>query len=213
MNISRCYNYCMYPARHMKLQIIEPKDSERLGIPYEDGVGSRGEFRYTDSRQRPDLIREIPEIAKHKSLIEFVQTLNSSWSLFRTLRSEAFCECNILNELNENEFQAHWQFTFAFEILDFNVGGHDVFQELLIQCAQTLWFENKVLISSQKIPTYYRDHKLYAFCQDVTLYGIGDTAAVALAGFNEGLCFLKLLFESESIKHSSELKGGKVTVS
>lgn len=192
---------------------IEPIDtSSGLGVPYRSAMASGGMIEYFDTKRNPACIPKIREIQNKKFLIAFLQTLNAPTSLFRSVRCERYCECE--SDLDGFTRKAHWNFTFAFEIVAFNHGGHPEFQNVFEQYLATLPASARVHYELEIIQTSYNDHQINeSFSQDLTIFGYGQSEREAKDAFLRGLKDVENLFARESTKWSNQLNLGLPTIS
>lgn len=192
---------------------IEPIDTTRgLGVPYRPEMASGGIMEYFDTKRNPACIPNIREIRNIKFLIAFLQKLNASTSLFRSLRCEPYCECEC--ETDGFKRKAHWNFTFAFEIVEFNHVGHPEFQNIFEQYLTTLPASERVHYELEIIQTSYNDHQINrSFSQDLTITGFGQTEREAKESFLRGLKDVENLFARESTNWRSQLDLGLPTIS
>lgn len=196
----------------ISLYIKPINTSSGLGVPYNAGMASRGMMQYFDTKRNPVCIPKIREIRNKKFLISFLQKLNAPNSLFRSVRCEPYCECD--SNLDGYTKKAHWDFTFAFEIVQFNESGHTVFQELFKEFVTTLMTSERVHYELEIIQTSYNDHNVVrSYSQDLRIYGYGQTAREAKDSFLRGLKDAENLFARESIKWSNQLELGLPTIS
>jgi hypothetical protein len=206
-------NSIVTPSDAMISLHIEPIDtSSGLGVPYRPSMASGGMTQYFDTKRNPACIPKIREIRNKKFLICFLQNLNSSTSLFRSLRCERYCECE--SELDGFKRKAHWNFTFAFEIVEFNYSGHHEFQNVFEKYLATLPASARVHYELEIIQTSYNDHHITrSFSQDLIIYGYGQSEREAKDAFLRGLKDVGNLFARESTTWSNQLRLGLPTIS
>lgn len=192
---------------------IEPIDtSSGLGVPYRQSMASGGMVQYFDTKRNPACISKIREIQNKKFLVNFLQKLNSPPSLFRSVRCERYCECE--SEMDGFMRKAHWNFTFAFEIVQFNYSGHHEFQNVFEQYLTTLPASARVHYELEIIQTSYNDHQINeSFSQDLTIFGYGQSEREAKDAFLRGLKDVENLFARESTTWSNQLRLGLPTIS
>lgn len=192
---------------------VEPIDTKSgLGVPYLSTMASGGMTQYFDTKRNPACIPKIREIKGKQFLINFLQNINSAESLFRSLRCERYCECE--SELEGFKRKAHWTFTFAFEIVQFNHGGHPEFQNVFARYLKTLPVSARVHYELEIIQTSYNDHNIpRSFSQDLIISGFGQSEREAKYAFLRGLKDVENLFASESTKWSDQLSLGLPTIS
>ena len=192
---------------------IEPiNTSSGLGVPYQPTMASGGMTEYFDTKRNQACIPKIREVQNKKFLINFLQKLNFPTSLFRSVRCERFCECE--SEMEGFLRKAHWDFTFAFEIVEFNHSGHPEFQNIFEQYLATLPASARVHYELEIIQTSYNDHNINrSFSQDLKIFGYGQSEREAKDAFLRGLKDVENLFARESTKWSNQLTLGLPTIS
>lgn len=197
----------------MKVSFGVSGEDQGLGVPYpKDDSPDSANVGYFDIKRNPENTLNFPELHGWAELKEFIEVINRTDSLFRTLR------CDVASsDFNRSPYtkKITSYVTTAFEILDWNrvTGTYEDLYKRFCEFA-TGSISDSTVIDFELVPTSYLDHGINrGWSVDVWNTGLGGDDKEARVAWIAGIEEVKGFLVRESTIYSDQLRLGRQTIS